>query len=129
MRYILGVKIYNKENKETTEGLTVFDCIGYPASKSIEAINESLKDGKTVKTRIYNTIEEAQKAISEYTKNFRRDDVWKSQQTWMKSKYIITFYPIKIDNNKFPFCVKETDEKTKKGDKVFAFVKKEKKGR
>lgn len=117
MRYAIGVKIYNKAEKTYEEGLATFDNAGgFPSKETIQDIQYYL-DKKEVKTLIYDSAEEAEKASAKFTKNFRRDDVW--HNIWKKSKYIITFYPIKIDNNKFPFLVEETKEKTKGRNTVF----------
>lgn len=128
MRYVLGIKIYDKEKTTTKEGLAVFDALGgYPSIREIESIEDKINNEKEILTFVYNNIKEAEKAVKKYSLNFRRDDVWKDSQKWDKSKTIITFYPIKIDNNKFPFCVKESEHKTKDGRIAFAYTKKNRK--
>lgn len=125
MRYAIGVKIYNKNENFHIEGLATFDKMGgFPSKDSVKDIIDSLDNNEEVKTMIYDSTEEAEKAVARFSKNFRRDDVWKPSQIWQKSKYIITFFPIKIDNNKFPFLVEKTKEKTKGGNYVYLYKKK-----
>lgn len=125
MRYAIGIRFYNKEEKFHTEGLATFDKIGgFPSMESMKDIVTSLENKEEVKTLIYESAEEAEKAAAEYTKNFRRDDVWKPSQVWLKSKYIITFFPLKIDNNKFQFLVEKTEDKTKGGSYIYLYKKK-----
>lgn len=127
MRYILGVKIHNKMTKEENDFLCIFSFAGYPSTEKIDSIKNKLEEGNKVKTLVFCNAEAAQEKARQLAKNYRRDDVWKKEKQWEKSKRIITFYPLKIDNNKFPFLVKETKEKTKSGNTVYVFKKKDKK--
>lgn len=130
MRYVIGIKIYDKEKKTTKEGLTVFDFVGgYPSIETVESIEKHLSRGTEVKTFVYHSAEKAQEVSAQLIRNFRRDDVWKEEQIWQKSKLIITFYPLKIDNNKFPFLVEEAKTKTKSGKQIYFYKLKERKGK
>ena len=112
MRYILGMSSYNKLTKERWEGIATINGWGlYPQVRTIEKIKELLnnEDNKPINTKIYNSIEEIQKDISDFAIRCRRDDVWHKEQIWKKSKYILNFYPIKVDSSKFPFKVKKNE--------------------
>lgn len=125
MRYAIGIRFYNKNENFYTEGLATFDKIGgYPSMESMKDIVTSLENKEKVKTMIYDSAEEAEKVAAKYAKNFHRDDVWRPSQVWQKSKYIITFFPLKIDNNKFPFLVEKTEDKTKGGSYIYLYKKK-----
>lgn len=69
MRYILGMSSYNKLTKERWEGIATINGWGlYPQVRTIEKIKELLnnEDNKPIKTKIYNSIEEIQKDISDF---------------------------------------------------------------
>lgn len=124
MRYVLGVNIYNKDTKESNEYLAIFGSTGYPCIKTVSTIDWNLTEEKTVETLVFESAEDAKEKASELAKAHRRDDVRDESKKWQKSHRIIRFYPIKIDNHKFPFLVQETDEKTRKGRTIYMFKRK-----
>lgn len=119
MRYILGISIYNKEKKTTKEGYAVLNSLGlFPSLESISDIEKTLDEDKEVCTKIYNSLEDIQKEISDFSVRFRRDDVWGKHQIWKKSRAIIRFYPIKVDSSKFPFKISKLTPTGKLKSKV-----------
>lgn len=114
MRYILCMRSETKETKESWEGYATIHSLGlYPSVLKEETIKEKLKNNEKILVKIYEDIESIQKDISEFSKRCRRDDVWHKEQIWKKSKYILKFYPIKVDSSKFPFKLRKyvKDEK------------------
>ena len=75
------------------------------------------KAEKIEKTRlmVFDSLEDAQKEISDLSKAYRRDDVAFTPQ--IKSKFIRHFYLIKLDSPKCPVIIDETSkEKPRKGN-------------
>lgn len=115
MRYILGMRCENKKNKEIWEGYSTINGLGlYPSVLKEETIKKKLKNDDTILVKIYDNLETLQKDISKYSKACRRDDVWRKDQIWEKSKYIFKFYALKVDSSKFPFKLKEHIKDKKK---------------
>ena len=99
MRYIIGYesidkrKLKNPDNPfiedKSIKGLYAFDWLAY-------ILTPETKAEKIEKTRlmVFDSLEDAQKEISDLSKAYRRDDVAFTPQ--IKSKFIRHFYLIKL---------------------------------
>lgn len=115
MRYILGVSKYDKITGDKFEYLAVVDNAGlYPSIYRIDYIEKKLDEDQEIHTMVFDSVDEIQKIISEYTVMFRKENIKKNKKT----KYILNFYALKVDSSKFPFKVSKTPSKSFKAYKT-----------